>query len=1149
MRACNLHNIPFRKLDCLTGWLLAAVSLTVYLLTVEPGVSYWDCPEYVLGAYRLEIGHPPGNPAFQLAARAFITLLSPFAGAALAVNLMNCLASALTVLLLYRSISLITRRVLCPGGEMPQGGSAAVVIGSGICGALIFAFCDSFWFSAVEAEVYALSSFCTALIVWVMLKWADTPPASRRDSMIILAAYLTGLSVGVHELNLLCIPALCLIVMYAVKRRCRPRLVTGVLMLSILLIASVLFGAVPGMMEYASQLEILFVNRLHLPMHSGVAAYALLLAAVYACAAAAASKGSLTSLRILFIAALAAGGYLFIGRSLYALAAAVMLLSFAVWRAPEIFTRRVMGTAVWCAMSLTAGFSVYLLVPIRAAANPPVNTGNPSDIFAFDTYFSREQYGSRPLLYGRSPYSQRMRAEAFDSIAGAYDYSRTWYSEGRMRYRAAEDGYLPLGPRHEYRYTPELDMVFPRLASGRQTDIEAYRDWAGMTPETMARVRVTEAVDSAGRNVAKVNPVDGKRAYGSALKPTQWHNLRYFGTYQTAYMYLRYLLWNFAGRQNDIHSQGQVDAGNFITGFDTLDNAMLGSVSTPEDIRTGFRGRHNYFLLPLLFAAAGMVWLGRRGRTGRRASFTIAVLFVMTGFAIVVYLNQTPCEPRERDYAFAGSYYAFAMWCGCGVAMLASLLRKVPLIRKQAACAALLLGIVPGAVVCAQNWRDHDRSNRTAAADFARLYLESAEKDAILFVNGDNYTFPLWYAQEVEGIRRDVRIVNLAYLATPWYSAQLLLDGEVSPAPALTATGKAFADNRFVFALIPPADTDTADAVEALRSLYSSADANPSFPSRYVRIRRRNGSQVVDLKEFADGKGVVGLQKIMILDLIASNAVQKHPRPVYFMPNLPASSMIPLRGHLVCDGLMVRESRDTILISAGTIDAGRAYRLFTGARSWGGMDIPGVYADGATAEQVVNIRRSILQAARSLFDSGDMPRSRRLLMLALGRLRAENVPYRISNPATGTFSEAAEAASLALDIAAQTRDEALRRRAVGILRDEIEYAAASRAYVRGLPPHLRGTVSPSVLASGRDLPRSVAIYRAQGLDPAPILRRHGITASDEKELARAFLRREALFRMIRQNSADDSSLSAYFKNGGDTASLLKYPSLGISLGQ
>jgi len=1131
--------------DTIIGWGVMIASFIVYLLTMEPAVSYWDCPEYVLTAYRLEIGHPPGNPMFSLAGRFFITLLSPFTTPAQAINIMSALFSSLTVLMLYWSVSLIVREVLAGENHEPTRRQWLTAIASGICASLTFAFSDSFWFSAVEAEVYAFSSFCTALTIWIMLRWAATPAVKRRDAYIVLTAYLTGLSLGVHELNLLSIPVFALIILYALRKRVSFRLFASILLLSLLVLAMILFGMVPGMLELAGKMEILFVNCLNLPFNSGVAAYGFLLILLYIGGIFTANGKSPAIQRIFLLLCMIFGGFLFFGRNVAALAVCSLLFALLLFFLPRIFTRRVCTLILWCAFGLSAGFSVYLVIPIRAAANPPVNTGTPSDIFSFDSYFSREQYGSKPLLYGRTPYSQRMKAERFDSLTGTYDYSRSWYSGGSMRYAKSDSNYIELGRKREYRYTPELDMVFPRLTSGRPGDIDCYADWAGMTRERMKRVSTTEAIDSNGRAVAKVNPVDGKRHHGSALKPTQLQNLTYFAGYQVGYMYLRYLMWNFAGRQNDLHSQGQVDLGNFITGFSSIDEAMTGDPVTPENTRRQADGRHTYYLLPFIFGIAGIVWLSTTGRCGRRASMTVAVLFVMTGLAIVVYLNQTPCEPRERDYAYVGSFYAFAMWVGCAVPLIISLLSKIKPLRRYAPVIGLISGLIPPLLLIIDNYPDHDRSERTLTPDFARFFLESTEPDAIMFVNGDNYTFPLWYAQEVDGVRRDIRIVNMAYLATPWYAAQLLIAGEGSEALPLHITRNDILSNRYAVNIIP-SDGDTLAATYALRSLYASKSGTPSFPSRYVTLDIAGKTLTIDLREMAEGKGYMELQKLIILDILASDAESGMKRPVYFMPNLPAHVTAPIKSRMVAGPMLLKVARDTLIHNISDIDTDDSYRFFTSRTSWGGMEKEGLYADGPGTEQVSLIRRSMLRTARLLMSEGDTARADRLLRISLQKLNRKNVPFRLTNPPTGTFNEAVETASLALDIARYSGNPALRNLGMDILREEIIFAADNLVYRHNLPQRLRGTVSPASIQRGQDLPRALLIYRQNGGDASQILGQRKISTTETDKLIRNFLRREALARMLRSEFPAETDVRIYFENGGDSTSLAKYPQIKIN---
>lgn len=643
-------------------------ALFLYFICLDRGASLWDCPEYILIAWRLEIGHPPGNPTWQLIANVLSHLGGSPAHAAVIINAMSAVAMALAASLLSEIIYLLLRASLFKGG-------AASFRWAGVCaacGALCYAWCDSAIFSSVEAEVYALSAFFTALMLWLGLLWARARcrgdmAGSRRT--VILIAYVAGLGVGVHELNFLILPVLALIWWYVTRRLRRA-------------------GDSVRMLRYAS-----------------------------------------------------------------------------------------VPTALWSVLFFIIGTSTYLLIPLRAAANPPVNQGNPSDWERFLSYYNRDQYGAKPLLYGPTPYSKPLLLEEYDSLSGSYSYANYYLVENSRG-------------KKEYVYPDELNMWLPRMTSNDTADIRFYEAWAGMSPSSMVRVEASVVADSTGKQMGKVDPLTGERVKNATLRPTYMQQVRYLLAYQLGYMYFRYLLWNYGGRQNNVHSSGGPDTGNFITGFQPLDDAMLGPQSRLEPkMREENKGFNRYFMIPFLVGILGCVALLRNGRSGRRVFWIVAVFFLFTGPLIVIYLNQDPGEPRERDYSFLGSYMAFAIWIGCGMAAIVRAMmrlqasgwrRRALQIGACAVCVAIPLQML------SQTYDDHNRTHNFGAEQVAEKIFSDVEPGAILLANGDNAIFPLWYAQEVLGMRRDVSIVAIPYLTTEWYRRQLGRPGEGAPSVAVS---------------------------------------------------------------------------------------------------------------------------------------------------------------------------------------------------------------------------------------------------------------------------------------------------------------------------------------------------------------------------
>ncbi len=671
----------FKRADLIAGWAAFLVASVSYLLTIEPTASYWDCGEFICTAFRQEVGHPPGAPFFMILGRFF----SLFAGGdvtkvAACINSMSALASGFTVLFLYWSISHIAKKIIVGDNNEVSVFQSIEIIGSALVGSLAFAYTDTFWFSAVEGEVYAMSSLFTAVVFWCILKWEAVADEKYSNRWLILICYLMGLSIGVHLLNLLVIPAIVL-VYYFKKYKVTTKGVIYSLLISFVILGGILYGIIPGVVWVASRFELVFTNGFGLPYNTGTYIYALL----------------------------GIGG-----------------LAYGLWYS---FKKKkvVLNTALLGVAVIIIGYSCFAMIVIRSLANPPMDENNPDNVFALQSYLNREQYGDRPLIKG----------EYFNSKQTGYDLGSPTYIKRNGRYEIVDYKSKPV-------YDKESTTIFPRMYSPDPSHIKSYQYWAGIT--------------------------------NTESKPSFGENLTFFFRYQVGYMYIRYFLWNFVGRQNDIQGVDEnLMNGNWISGVSFIDNARLGDQDTLPDYLKNNKGNNRYFFLPLILGILGMIFMFRENIVGKQYFWIVMLMFLITGVAIVVYLNQTPYQPRERDYAYAGSFYAFAFYIGFGVAYLCKLSEK--LLKKQntaVAAVVLALGFICGPIIlAAENWDDHDRSGRYTARDFAKNYLESCAPNAILFTNGDNDTFPLWYAQEVEGIRTDVRVVNLAYSNTDWYINQL----------------------------------------------------------------------------------------------------------------------------------------------------------------------------------------------------------------------------------------------------------------------------------------------------------------------------------------------------------------------------------------
>ena len=677
----------FKLINNVVSVIILVLSSFVYLSTIEPTASFWDCGEFIASSYKLEVGHPPGNPVFNLFARLF-TMFTDNMHAAAAVNAMSALCSAFTIFFLYLTIVHFGRRILEKKGRELTRGNVIAVIGAGVVGAMAYCFSDTFWFSAVEGEVYAMSSLFTAVVFWAILKWEEEADEPYADRWIVLICFLMGLSIGVHLLNLLTIPAIVYIVYYKKKEgEVSFWKALGVLLLSGLLLAVILFGIIPYLPKVTAAFDRLFVNGFHAKFNVGAAIFMILLLA-----------GCFLGLKAL--------------------------------RRKE---KAIAHTALLCFTTIVIGYSVFTITIIRSCANTPTNEYQPDNPYTLVRYLGREQYGSAPLVFGEtylSPYEVNYK-----------DY----YTPLDDEYFKAQN-VLP-------KYPNGAKMFFPRMWNGFDEHHKSFYD-------TYAK----------GKVYKKVNLYGETRA---VQLPKFKDNLTFFFDYQVNYMYFRYFFWNFVGRQNDFHGQvpGDNIGGNWESGIKFIDEARLGDQSNAPDFLKNNKAKNHYFFLPLLLGLIGFFY---QTKHDGRNSWVTTLLFLLTGLAIVLYLNQPPYQVRERDYAYAGSFYVFAIWIGLGVMQVSDWLEK--LFKKEsvapAAAAAAVCLVVPVIMGC-ENWDDHDRSHRTTARDMAYNHLAALDSNALIITHGDNDTFPLWYAQEVENIRTDVRIVNTSLLGTDWYIDQM----------------------------------------------------------------------------------------------------------------------------------------------------------------------------------------------------------------------------------------------------------------------------------------------------------------------------------------------------------------------------------------
>ncbi|MDR1156553.1 MAG: DUF2723 domain-containing protein [Bacteroidales bacterium] len=920
----------YRILNNITGWFCFAVAWITYLLTAEPTVSFWDCGEFIAAADKLEVGHPPGAPMFLLVARMFAMLAPGVARVAWMVNVFSALASAFTILFLCWSITHITRRIIDAGfnDASIQRFNNFVILASGAIGALAYTFSDTFWFSAVEGEVYGASSFFTAIVFWAMLKWEEAAGQPYADRWLVLIAYLMGLSIGVHLLNLLAIPAMVLVYYFRRYEPTRKGVILTVLC-SGLILGGILYGIIPWVVRIAGYFELLFVNTFGMPYHTGVLIYILLL-----------------------------------------LSAMVLGIRYTRTRRKQVMNTVLLSVAV-----IIIGYSSYSVIVIRSLANPPMDENSPDNVFALMEYLNREQYGDRPLLYGQyynAPEERRMEtAPAYAKLNGRYEVVQ----------------------RHvKTVYDRRFCTLFPRMYSPDPAHIEIYKSWGGIK----------------GRPV-RVTGEDGKNT--NLYRPTFSENLRFFLTYQVGHMYGRYFMWNFAGRQNDVQADGSILNGNWISGIPFMDTPRIGPQDHLPPHMKNDAGRNRYFMLPLLLGLTGLLWQLQRDI---KYFWVVMALFFMTGIAIVIYLNQTPLQPRERDYAYAGSFYAFAIWIGLGVAAVYDLLRrKIPV--KAAAVTACLLSISIPAVLAQQNWHDHDRSGRYTARDAACNYLNSCAPNAILFTVGDNDTFPLWYLQEVEGVRTDVRVVNLMLLRADWYISQMKLASYDSPPLPVTLPEEKYLRGRrdVVYAINKLQDTiPLQQALDFIDSDDPRTKLTPEPGLELDYIMSRNFSIPVD-REKAQGAmnpkdAALALDSLpfripstlmkeqwMVLEIIAAN---KWERPVYWT-SCKHSGTVGLDDYLQLEGtayrlVPVRTPAESIL-NTGRIDSEILYDRLMNTFRWNGINDPKVWLDSYHLRTLSTVRARYLytRLAMQLLAEDRKDRAKEALNRGLDLFPASRVPY------------------------------------------------------------------------------------------------------------------------------------------------------------
>ena len=910
----------YRLINNLCGWLAFAISAFVYISTIEPTGSFWDCGEFIASSYKLQVGHPPGAPLFLMMGR----IMALFAGGdvklvSVMINVMSALMSAGTILFLFWTITILTRKIVAADGQM-DAGRLITIMGAGFVGALAYTFSDSFWFSAVEGEVYASSSFFTAIVFWAMFKWESVADERHANRWIILIAYLMGLSIGIHLLNLLTIPALAFIYYF---RKYKPT-TSGIIATAaagVAILAIVQYGIISTLVKIASQVELIFVNSFGLPFWSGF---------------------------VFFLLLVVAG------------------LVYGLKRTRER-NQPMWNLSLLCVVFILLGYSSYAMIVIRSNANPPMDENDPEHAFNLLSYINREQYGDRPLFYGQYYNAQQIKLE-----------------EGAMQYTKGDGKFIETTRKISPVYDPAACTIFPRMYSSQDNHISAYKEWAGIKGDQT---------------------------------PTFAQNLKFFWQYQMIHMYWRYFMWNFAGRQNDQQGHGGITKGNWISGIKAIDEWRLGPQGELAEGMKNNKARNTFYFLPLILGLIGMIWHFRRDN---HDAWTTMLLFFFTGLAIVLYLNQYPYQPRERDYAYAASFYAFAIWIGLGAAAIADKLRKkVPMAVAGTLSTVVCLVAVPG-LMAKEGWDDHNRSHRYTSRDIAWNYLQSTAPNAIIFTNGDNDTFPLWYAQDVEGVRTDTRIVNLSLLNTDWYIDQMKRKAyESDPVPFSLTHDKYVQGTRDYLPFYDRQIPGYVDVKEVMKFISSDAPESKVrtqggtdlsyFPTKkfFIKVdkeavlkngvvRPEDADKIVDTIYWEINRSYLMKADLMILDLIANN---DWTRPIYFAVTVGNDSYLNLEPYFQLEGLAYRfvpiRTNADASGQTGRVGVSQMYDNMMNKFLWGNMNKEGVYLDQNNLNMTMNFRNNFSRLAEGLMEEGKLDSAVKVLDKMNEEMPDKTVPYNV----------------------------------------------------------------------------------------------------------------------------------------------------------
>ncbi len=846
----------YKMINNLLGWLMFLVSLTVYSMTLEPSVSLWDCGEFISASYKLQVVHPPGAPLFLLFGRLFSMFAGEASNVAIAVNMLSAVTSALTVLFTFWITTHFAKKIV---KDESTSSNRIAIFGAGIVAALALTFSDSFWFSAVEAEVYAMSSFFTALTFWAALRWEESD-SKYADKWLIMVAYLVGLAVGTHLLSLLVIPTVAYIYYFKhnAKTTTSGMVKTGLIGLAVLFFVQ--NGVIPGIPNLMAKMDLFFVNSLGLPFNSG---------------------------------------------SMFAIVLLIAITAYGIYYFSKVKVNRVVNLAFICFAYILLGYSSYAMVVVRSADNPAIDMNNPEEPFNLLSYINREQYGDRPLLYG--PYFNAPPAD--EDGDGYYDVK-----VGKPYYRKDKTEYVTWGNKQEYKWDKSYSTLFPRMGDkDKETSTSGYRSWGGMA-------ELSDQIDYMKNQLSQTQDPKEKEKLQMSIqelelqKPSMGNNLQFLVKYQLGHMYFRYLMWNFVGRQNDQqgHDFNRTLDGNWYSGIGFVDNMHLGPQSKLPEYMANNPGRNAYYFIPLILGLLGIFYQYKKGKNDFISTF---VLFVFTGALIIIFLNQPPYEPRERDYSLVGSFQTFCIWIGLGVLFIWDKLRN-KISGTMAAILASVIALSAPVLMGTQGWDDHDRSGRYLGIDFAKNYLNSCPPNAILFTNGDNDTYPLWYAQNVEGIRKDIRIINQSLLPTDWYSQVLLTkvyDSERLPL-SLTKEQLAAGVNDY-FQFNDGKDNSPKELSEFISKLVNgkmeyydhrifkvTVDKAAALKSGVVRME--DSAKIADQIIINFPSGSLNKGHLVLLDLIAQNAATGWKRPICFSTTSGDEGLLGMHEYFERKGLI-----------------------------------------------------------------------------------------------------------------------------------------------------------------------------------------------------------------------------------------------------